>query len=117
MPDLSTVSFDIDNLLASYRSHRFTPSDVVDEVYARIKREGDLGVWTHLCPKAEIVQQVKQIISIPDAQSLPLFGIPFCVKDNIHVRVYQQQPVVLPFRILLMKQLRLSKNYWMPVQY
>jgi len=53
----------------------------VAEVYARIAAQGDDRVWIHLVPRSE-AQQAARSLADP---SLPLYGIPFAVKDNIDV--------------------------------
>ncbi|GAA1296347.1 allophanate hydrolase [Planotetraspora silvatica] len=61
-----------------YRTGEFTPADIVHEVYRRIRERGDDGVWISLRPEAEV------LASLGDP-GLPLYGIPFSVKDNIDV--------------------------------
>ncbi|GAB1824094.1 allophanate hydrolase [Herbidospora sp. RD11066] len=55
------------------------PREVVAEVYRRIKARGDDGVWISLRPEDETLAE------LPDDPDLPLYGIPFSVKDNIDV--------------------------------
>ena len=55
------------------------PADVVREIYRRIALRGKDAVWIHLPPLAEI------LASIPTDRNLPLFGVPFAIKDNIDV--------------------------------
>ncbi len=55
------------------------PAATVREVYRRIEERGDDGVWLHLPPLEEV------IAALPTDPGLPLFGIPFAVKDNIDV--------------------------------
>ncbi|WP_063813523.1 allophanate hydrolase [Herbidospora daliensis] len=55
------------------------PREVVAEVYRRIKARGDDGVWISLRPEEET------LADLPGDPDLPLYGIPFAVKDNIDV--------------------------------
>lgn len=55
------------------------PREVVAEVYRRIKARGDDAVWISVRPEEET------LAALPDDPGLPLYGIPFAVKDNIDV--------------------------------
>jgi allophanate hydrolase len=68
----------ISTLQRDYSTGR-SPQDVLHEIYERITARGQDGVWIHLPPLAELLS------SLPTDRSLPLFGIPFAVKDNIDV--------------------------------
>ena len=83
-------SLDLATLLAAYRSRRATPSSVADAVLSRIAAAGEDGVWitreTAAAVRACAAALDTQLLADPDiAQRLPLFGIPFAVKDNIDV--------------------------------
>ncbi len=55
------------------------PADVLCEIHRRIAERGNDAVWIHLAPLDELLK------SVPLDQSLPLYGIPFAIKDNIDV--------------------------------
>lgn len=55
------------------------PANTVREVYRRIAERGEDAVWIHLPPIDEVLAQ------LPPDRTLPLFGLPFAVKDNIDV--------------------------------
>ncbi|WP_448381445.1 allophanate hydrolase [Gloeomargarita sp.] len=59
-----------------------TPVDVVETVYARIERYADPAVWIYLAPKEESVRRAQALTKTEPSQ-LPLYGIPFAIKDNI----------------------------------
>lgn len=46
---------------------------------------GDDPAWIYLLSAAELDEQIQHLESQPDAAALPLYGIPFAVKDNIDV--------------------------------
>jgi len=54
--------------------------DLVGEIYRRIEQRGEDAVWIHLPPIEEV------LANLPTDRALPLFGLPFAVKDNIDVR-------------------------------
>lgn len=56
-----------------------TPADVVREIYRRIEERGEDAVWTWLPPFEAT------LAALPTDASLPLYGIPFAVKDNIDI--------------------------------
>jgi allophanate hydrolase len=60
------------------------PVAVVDEVLARIDRSGDPAVWIDVEP-ADALRATAKALSPVDRDRLPLWGVPFAVKDNIDV--------------------------------
>ena len=76
------LSLDISSLLDSYSSHRLTPADVVREVYRRIRAaEARRPTWITLVPEEEAVRYAEALS--PMHAGLPLYGVPFAIKDNI----------------------------------
>ena len=59
----------------------FTPADVVREVYRRIRERGERPVWIHLIPEEEAIARAEALG--PFREDLPLYGVPFAIKDNI----------------------------------
>jgi allophanate hydrolase len=64
-----------------YASGR-TPQDVVRDCYQRIQERGSDSVWIHLPPLEELLE-IAATVAIDSA--LPLYGVPFAIKDNIDV--------------------------------
>jgi allophanate hydrolase len=58
--------------------------DVVDEVYTRIAARGDDHVWISLVPH-DAARAAAAALDPADLTRLPLYGLPFAVKDNIDV--------------------------------
>ncbi|MDF5713862.1 MAG: allophanate hydrolase [Rhizonema sp. NSF051] len=79
---IDSISLDIESLLTAYRKAQLQPTDVIDEVYRRIAARLNDAVWIHLLPKAEAQAQA---LTGSNPDDLPLYGIPFAVKDNIDV--------------------------------
>ncbi len=65
-----------------YREGHAKPSDVIAEVYDRIARETQ-PVWISLIPREAALARARELESAPAAAGLPLYGIPFAIKDNI----------------------------------
>ena len=68
----------VTGLLADYRARRLDPSDLVGRLPAH-----DLPVWITRVPDAEL-RATAAALDAGD-RSLPLYGVPFAVKDNIDV--------------------------------
>ncbi len=73
----------IARLLESYRSGATTPAHVVAQVLADIQHSGDDGVWITVAPECELLDWAAHLG--PYTSALPLYGIPFAVKDSIDV--------------------------------
>jgi allophanate hydrolase len=57
---------------------------MVELVLERIAAFSDPAVWTHLVPRDELLTQARGIKKRREAgEWLPLFGVPFTIKDNI----------------------------------
>src|SRR6185369_7626309 len=73
-------------LRAQYRQATLTCRAAIEEVLARIAAAGDDKVWISRTPDAELLAAADALDARHGAiDSLPLFGIPFAVKDNIDV--------------------------------
>jgi allophanate hydrolase len=79
-----TIDLGVHNLLAAYRAGRLSVRQVIDDVLKRIAAAGDDKVWISRVPDASLRAQADELDRQGD-KSLPLFGIPFAVKDNIDV--------------------------------
>jgi allophanate hydrolase len=75
-------SLDIHSLLDRYRTGSIAPADTIASVYDRIERYADPAVWIYLAPIAETLERAKALQN-QDPQQLPLYGIPFAIKDNL----------------------------------
>jgi len=81
----SNLALNLGSLRQLYRSGKAGPSDVVAEVYDRI-RSGPLSpVWISLAPREAALAQARALERDPLAAARPLYGMPFAVKDNIDV--------------------------------
>lgn len=70
-----------------YQSGGLRPSTLVRKIYNKIPHWADHNIWIHLLPEDVVLMRARQLedFSPEQQQSLPLFGIPFAVKDNIDV--------------------------------
>jgi allophanate hydrolase len=75
----------IAELTTFYRTAATTPSDIVDQVLGRIAERGEDGIWISVLDRAELMVRAKELEQQADPESLPLYGIPFGVKDSIDI--------------------------------
>ncbi len=84
------LDLDLASLTEAYRSGATTPVAVAEKIAARADRAAS-EIWIHRVPRAELIAAARAIEAraqeMGDARerSLPLYGIPFAVKDNIDV--------------------------------
>ena len=72
--------------LAPYRRGDLTPRDVVASLLEKIRAYPDPSVWIDLFPPEEVYRQAEEIAARRTTGAiLPLYGVPFAVKDNIDV--------------------------------
>jgi allophanate hydrolase len=76
---------DIATLETAYRAGTLTPSALVEQIYRDIAAQGERPVWISLVPKERALLRAAALESAASPGSLPLYGIPFAVKDNFDV--------------------------------
>jgi len=74
----------IEALHREYAASHTTPSAVVRGIFAHIESEGLHPVWISLLPKEEVLARAV-FLTTQSRENLPLYGVPFAVKDNIDV--------------------------------
>jgi allophanate hydrolase len=72
----------ISSLLDGYRARHFSPVDVVERVLADIARAPDRRAWITILPRERVLEYATALAA-RDPESLPLYGVPFAIKDNI----------------------------------
>jgi allophanate hydrolase len=77
-------SLDLATLSVLYRTQRLSPAEVVAGIYRRIGKRGNDAVWIHVTPEAKALE-LARTLERRNQTELPLYGIPFAVKDNIDV--------------------------------
>jgi allophanate hydrolase len=75
-------SLDIAYLLNGYSNKQFTPQEVIAFVLDRIKNAAEKNAWITRLSEVQILVYVRALENKSPA-SLPLYGIPFAIKDNI----------------------------------
>ncbi|CAF1123642.1 unnamed protein product [Rotaria sp. Silwood1] len=80
MPDIATLQ-------ALYSTDPNALFTTINAIYDRIECEGLNPVWIALISRENTLARIEQLtlIAEEDRRKLPLFGIPFAVKDNIDV--------------------------------
>ena len=75
-------SLDLAALGERYRSGKLRPGQVVAGILDRMARRGNDRVWLHRPPQRELEARAAALEG-RGPQGLPLYGIPFAIKDNI----------------------------------
>ena len=82
MTDNFPASLDIETLSAAYRQGRITPVRLIEGLLARMDAEHGQPVWIYRLPADEVLRYAHALEQRSPAE-LPLYGIPFAIKDNI----------------------------------
>jgi allophanate hydrolase len=87
MPESSILSsLDIATLAQLYQAKDLSPHHLISSVLQRINAYPDSAVWIHLLSEAELYSQAEPLEKRRlQGEALPLYGIPFAVKDMIDV--------------------------------
>jgi len=79
-------SLDLGSLRELYRAGGFTPGDLVEALLVRLDACADTAVFIARVPPDRLRAAADALVArAPEPNSLPLWGIPFAVKDNIDV--------------------------------
>jgi allophanate hydrolase len=79
---MAVRSLAIGDLLGSYSGRCCTPAEVVDDVLSRIAAAPEHNAWITLLSRDQIEAYLTPLANTSPAE-LPLYGIPFAIKDNI----------------------------------
>jgi allophanate hydrolase len=77
-----TLSLDLTSLSGAYRSGKLTPTALIEELLARRRRHTANNIWISEVDDDALRARAGALADI-DPRSLPLYGIPFAIKDNI----------------------------------
>ena len=72
-------------ILASHAGGSGSPTKTAARVADAIAARGDDGTWLSSVPRDQLLATAEKIEKQPGARTLPLYGIPFAVKDSIDV--------------------------------
>ena len=72
-------------ILASHASGTGSPAKTAARVADAIAARGDDGTWLSTVPREQLLAAAEKIEKRPGARTLPLYGVPFGVKDSIDV--------------------------------
>lgn len=75
-------SFLIADLLRAYRAKRLTPTEVIESALARADQSADRHVWITRLSREQLLGYARAV-ERRSLDELPLYGIPFAIKDNI----------------------------------
>lgn len=76
---------DIASLRAAYRGGSLTPEVLIASLYRRMEEQPVEGMWIHRVPLQEALAAARELKLRARPEDLPLYGIPFSVKDNMDV--------------------------------
>jgi len=80
----SALDLGVHSLRAAYAAGTLACRAVIEEVLARIAAAGDDKVWISRVPDSVLLAQADEFDARRDQMAeLPLYGIPFAIKDNI----------------------------------
>jgi allophanate hydrolase len=80
-----SVGPSVAEILASHAGGTGSPTKTATRVADAIAARGDDGTWLSTVPRDELLAAAADIENRPGARTLPLYGVPFGVKDSIDV--------------------------------
>jgi len=79
------VTETVAEILHAYRTGAASPADIVARSFARIRAHNDPAIFISLREEQDVASEARALAATGDT-SLPLYGIPITVKDNIDVK-------------------------------
>jgi allophanate hydrolase len=83
-----TLSFDFSSLRRAFFERTASPASIAEGVIARIRAAGDDAVWISHVPDDALrraAEALERRAAVEGQAAMPLYGLPFAVKDNIDV--------------------------------
>lgn len=80
-----TIGPSVAEVLDSHAAGTGSPTKTAARVADAIAAAGDDGTWISTVPRAALLEAAAEIEARPGARTLPLYGVPFAVKDSIDV--------------------------------
>jgi allophanate hydrolase len=77
-----TLDLNLSNLTRAYRSRTLTPATLVEQLLAARRAHTANNIWISEVSDDALRVRARELADV-DPQSLPLYGIPFAIKDNI----------------------------------
>jgi allophanate hydrolase len=79
------VTETVAEILDTYRGGTLKPDDIVARSFARIRAHNDPAIFITLREEADVLAEARALAR-DGARTLPLYGIPVAIKDNIDVK-------------------------------
>ena len=80
---MQTTGWTITEWLNAYRDQGLVARAALQALRAQL--DADDAAWIYIVSASELDDQISALEALGDAHSLPLYGVPFAVKDNIDV--------------------------------
>ena len=78
----ASLSLDLRTLRAGYAAGDFSPVEVAEEVLRRIAQGPEHHAWIRRLPADDVLARARTLLG-RRPEDLPLYGVPFAIKDNI----------------------------------
>ena len=75
----------VQRLREQYKHGTLTPTELVEGLWSKLEKE-DSAIWIHRIARESLLQRASDLEN-SSPKDLPLFGIPFAVKDNININL------------------------------
>jgi allophanate hydrolase len=72
-------------IVDAHRAGTIAPEQTLARSFARIRAHSDPAIFIHLRDEADAIAEAKRLAAKRAARTLPLYGVPVAVKDNIDV--------------------------------
>ncbi|MCG3651736.1 allophanate hydrolase [Aliarcobacter butzleri] len=76
------MKLNIKDLRAKYLSGEVTVKEVISSIFEKIEKTRDYNIWIYTLTEEELTPYLKNLEN-KNIEELPLYGIPFAIKDNI----------------------------------
>lgn len=82
--NIVNLKMDIASIKAMLKTGQISLFELVEIIYEKVEAYQDYNIWIHLLPKETVLRKAEQLQQ-KDQSKLPLYGLPYAIKDNIDV--------------------------------